>query len=975
MANKTQIIEQIRFGLGGLSGKNGYMEFEHLCRHLTRQKICSNILPSTGPVSAGGDIGKDFETYKTHLGDSEFNKSVFLDLISKNNVGFACSLEKNYRKKVKADVQSIHDKNEDVDDIYFFSSQGIQSSERNKLKIWAKDEYGIALEILDIYAISELLAEPDVFWIASQYLHIPADIYPRSKEEEEWYSDYREKWQDKEPNIISYIDFNEIKTAGREACFTDNLKPDLPLWVKKFESFRKNSSIPDLKRKANYEIAVIKLRGMGDLNGYEENLREYFSEIPNLINNDDLVDAHVLLVYCNAANHLGKVNLELAEVEMWQQQLIDVVDGFLSSENVPDREAYLLDIRGSCCFQYLSYRPPTSEDLKATYLYWKKLVDLMPNSPLFPIVTFSERLGLVANKMVGGNIFSELLDNVDVILEEKLGAGMMAEIYRDRAMGFHEQNRLVDAIKELHKAKISWLAQETYRGSALSCMFLADWYCELGLLFAAKYYSLILTLTAEHCPNLETKDLVPEGFFRLSEIDYLLGVWNGCLHFLDYAAEIYNAYGTEKERDDEPDSFTVSIFHAVNCLGFANNASKNLCNTMLDNISSAYLKSELERGLEMWTNNLGKKSKEYLRNKIQENFQNQPFSDMGKTRSYTWKQLGVTWELEWKNEFPTTCLGEQIASTLQIVLADLAETDLCLIKSHVSVQLVIDDIDKVDIRFMPSNNMRLWRIVFPMEMECSIEEFAASIMGVIFTLLEEVSLLPTEQLHNELEGAYKRGILNKIVHAKMYKDLLSYFYTPEEREHGNVSIEPDYYSNIDLTLSEHDEMKWFDKEGPTYSKEKAKEYIAVRYNSFREKFSHSLDWINKQPELITIVNNMRKEGMLDWQILNIFMNIIWNWRARQNCPDSTANSALYTQEMQKVFRGENEDSPFPPLKEFNDTSIMIQKHLNSVIAVKIWDLSLRQQVPDSKSIEEFLKIRYHHFDDDIEHEDPFPAAK
>jgi hypothetical protein len=56
----AQIIAQIRFALARLSERNAHHEWEHVCRHLTRERICSNILPATGPVQAGGDQGRDF---------------------------------------------------------------------------------------------------------------------------------------------------------------------------------------------------------------------------------------------------------------------------------------------------------------------------------------------------------------------------------------------------------------------------------------------------------------------------------------------------------------------------------------------------------------------------------------------------------------------------------------------------------------------------------------------------------------------------------------------------------------------------------------------------------------------------------------------------------------------------------------------------------------------------------------------------
>ena len=57
-----QVAVLIGYALSQLSVQNAHHEFEHLCRHITRRRIASNIIPSTGPVSAGGDAGADFET-------------------------------------------------------------------------------------------------------------------------------------------------------------------------------------------------------------------------------------------------------------------------------------------------------------------------------------------------------------------------------------------------------------------------------------------------------------------------------------------------------------------------------------------------------------------------------------------------------------------------------------------------------------------------------------------------------------------------------------------------------------------------------------------------------------------------------------------------------------------------------------------------------------------------------------------------
>src|SRR2546426_9427514 len=97
MVDLAQVIAQIRFQLDQLSAKNAYHDFEHLCRHLTRARICSNILPATGPVSAGGDQGRDFETFRTYLSTSSIADSSFVGMASEKVIAFACSLESRRR--------------------------------------------------------------------------------------------------------------------------------------------------------------------------------------------------------------------------------------------------------------------------------------------------------------------------------------------------------------------------------------------------------------------------------------------------------------------------------------------------------------------------------------------------------------------------------------------------------------------------------------------------------------------------------------------------------------------------------------------------------------------------------------------------------------------------------------------------------------------------------------------------------------
>ena len=53
MVNPAQVQSQVMFALSQLPAQNAHHLFEHICRHLTTQFICSNVLPAPGRCLLG----------------------------------------------------------------------------------------------------------------------------------------------------------------------------------------------------------------------------------------------------------------------------------------------------------------------------------------------------------------------------------------------------------------------------------------------------------------------------------------------------------------------------------------------------------------------------------------------------------------------------------------------------------------------------------------------------------------------------------------------------------------------------------------------------------------------------------------------------------------------------------------------------------------------------------------------------------
>ena len=188
MATAAQAASQIRFALSQLPAHNAHHVFEDICRHLTTQFICSNVLPATGPVSAGGDQGRDFETFRSYLrNELGLPHGGFLGLVSDGTIAFVCTTQaEDIAAKVAHDIEKICASGHPVHEVKAFSLASLPVAARHKLESETQQNHEIRLEFFDAEAIevkafSDLLAgRPQGFWIAGaeQFLALPAELGP-----------------------------------------------------------------------------------------------------------------------------------------------------------------------------------------------------------------------------------------------------------------------------------------------------------------------------------------------------------------------------------------------------------------------------------------------------------------------------------------------------------------------------------------------------------------------------------------------------------------------------------------------------------------------------------------------------------------------------------------------------------------------------------------------------------------------------
>jgi hypothetical protein len=1009
MSDQAQLAAQIRFALEQLSERNAQHEWEHLCRHLTRERICANVLPATGPVQAGGDQGRDFETFRSFLARNPLHGRAFVGLISERPLAFACTLEKRPTPKIKRDVTTITSSGTPVEGIYVFCTCDLPVAKRHELQEWARETHSVSLEILDGAAVAELLCDRDLFWLAERYLQLPSGLLPvmPSGEEKDWHARTLAKWRRETRPAQTFADFTEIRAAARFALgpfgYDDDgrpvnryERPELPFWIERLDEIADHQVAMDsLRRRAFYEASVLRLRGLGSLVGQEERLRLYFADIPQLQDAVDLEDAEVLLNYVLPANLSEQVGLEESEVESWFWALEHRLDERLreaEKNSMVNERCALLEVRGHTAL----LRRLTEGVISGTEAlkYWAELAKLATHAPLFPLERFADRLTEYARYVGAHPDYEPLTEAVDALVAERFGSFKAAEKCLQRAQAFRAAGDLPRAMAQIHRAKIDWFAEETLGRALTALRWLSRAYLEQGLFFAAKYYALAAAYVALHAQDLRLKPLVARSLEQASSCDYALGAWHGFLELAEAGAVFYPHFAHDPEADFNNPGGVLQ--HLVFHLGLLPVATKLLhpdlepfaherCVGIAERLGLANVLKDVQASAEeTWV----EQGPQGLWDTMEEQLAGPPWSDAGPVRYAQWRAHGVTWNAQWANDYETTLAAEDFLASLQILLSDLAGYDLCLMRStvNISLRLARDDGDVTvpdgpgysgfDTRFEPSNAERLPTVVLPpyrqfREGGLSRQDLLAGAVSVVSSLLAEVSLLPTERFHSILNERFTQGLQNKLFIGAPYGECLREFVPRDvfddsgRAARGSLATVRNFASRLPETLP------WFDGPGPGYDPEEAREQLQNRYDGFYRPVARTLQRLSKDPEFQATVARLRADGWKDWHILSAVFHVTMNYRLDQR------RLILLTPEAELAFSRQLMSQPEPadaltvPLQEYGEENLRQQLTVCLGAFARSYGLEMHQLTPDFESLEHFLAHRYNFWADDVEHNDPF----
>ena len=348
MTTVVEAEKYVLYLLAELGAANEHHRFEDVCARLARIRVSSNIMLATGPVSAGGDQGRDGETYFTRLPDEMPGAGGFIGQASTHPIVVACTVQKaGLTSKIKFDLDAICTQGEPVEHAAFFSTAAVAKKAQHVCQEHARDTHQVHLDVFDGPTIARMLVEPDAIWIAQTLLNLPESLVPERASESttpDWYTSDLTAIRDLSHPLQSAGDAATISAGLRYAAAHPELAGDLGDWMRAAERLidaaGEDRLGDNVATRCRYELIFASVRGVGSFSTRID--RHARTLLESAFDSDDPglhLDASVVLMCCGGMWGRHGTSLTGREVQDYRRRLRDRVDELIADV---DRSVYRL---------------------------------------------------------------------------------------------------------------------------------------------------------------------------------------------------------------------------------------------------------------------------------------------------------------------------------------------------------------------------------------------------------------------------------------------------------------------------------------------------------------------------------------------------------------------------------------------------------------------------------------------------------
>jgi hypothetical protein len=1003
----------IRYSLSQLRSRNEHHRFEHLCEALARQRITPNIVVGSGPVSAGGDQGRDFESFRGFTQGHVRDLGTEMGIGDQETIVFCCTVGQiDVPTKIREDLNKLASTGTDVDVVVYFSEQDVPTAARHNLIDIALADHGIRLELIDGQTITSLLCDRDTFWVAVEFLDVPAHLAPESAGPK-WYAASRARWLARTTLASTTGDVVEIATCLRFATFNDTFRGDIELWLARLAPLLRDGVDPVLQHRARYETAVARYRGLGDLRPADELVRRIMRDAAESHSADELDSADIVSQYAQGAWMFAATDLTAAEIDTLSENLEAQIERLVDTATAPDRRCRLLSLLGRARLrfhlgaleaggfergrveapppmtrqqweQFLAQRPAQRRkqqvsviDADGALTAWSEAVELLGEAHLFPVQAFAEVVALRAGDLHDDARWRSLVSRLDAYVATAAGKQAAAELALSRSRSLRAAGRPLAALAELHLAREHLVGGDTTEEGAEALLEAAEIYLDLGLLYAAKHYSLASGAIAG-ADDVYEHPLIAASLIRAAYCDFLSGNWLSLMVLLPKAVDAHLGLREAPGELAGWHDFLQLLLSAGLVSQFVDrtgdvdltkwlHAKLAVVGVALADVTGADATTllpgpGLERAMELVTEILGQSA----------------FADAGPTRAIRFAVRGVRWRIKTRNTYDEVRAAERFAAAVQTVNAVLGEDDLILAETTIEVKVRT-------VRPGPmgatsgrdpkptgraSDGAHRWELILTRDLGPHSVEFLAAtseVAAAAIAILMSVSLLPDASVRSILDRVGRDGTLLRAAFPHIRYDRAYAVVSREEFAAGERRrlrpVGPEGFGEV-MTA---DELGPIRDSGPVFRGETPAERVPGRYRAYARTLRITAPLLSRDERVRQVITKLRSEGWKDWHLLMAISNLVINYRLELSGEDVTDPAVR-----ERLMRLDPEDPAEVQVDPALVTAEALQMHLTTSAGATANALGLglgRGLTPDD--VLQVLATRYGHWDHDADHDDPF----
>lgn len=482
----------------------------------------------------------------------------------------------------------------------------------------------------------------------------------------------------------------------------------------------------------------------------------------------------------------------------------------------------------------------------------------------------------------------------------------------------------------------------------------------------------------------ELHDLCTASLFDAAKITYNVGDWYSFFLLMKPVLMTHQLF------DPEPMDLMEheSLMDTFRCAGLVTMIARDYWPAAHESIQAVYKtwplddysRSEMDEVMTINRRTPPEVSVEQFWENIDGELYGRPFGDIGNPRQIVWMALGIRWVVSFENNYDTTMMAEEFVAVLQVILVDLARSDLELLPVSVGLQLSLSDDHQFDMTAVPGNERLEWQVTLVRQSlapESEPTDRLGHVMGCAMTVLSDCSTLNSEQFHQIVNSALEGGLFNKAFFARPYPEIFKALF--EDAVFGadvraRVGV---FEEGRDYRLAENEALAWKSGNGLSYCPEDAVMHAQNRYERLKDLMAIVWPRLKSGSRHTDFLRDLHQQGYLDWHIAVIVCNTVANQICRQIVvPTAFSSEAEYRTEFNRVLWGVINGEYQQQVKTIDMESIDTdeferQREISFLSIMQTWDLSIHSTTPPLDAIKRFLSERYRIFETDVEHEPLF----